>query len=141
MGFAEIIARRNKALDVEAAARKARDDKEAEAPEVEALLLDGENIVIHCSESSVDMPGLVICRKPSPEQVARFKQLMWKDSKDRGVVEAKSKAGEQMARHCLLYPPPERYAALVAKYGMIPEKVSKSLIEAAEAAADEVGKG
>jgi hypothetical protein len=141
MTYQEVLAKRQKALDVDIAARKARDDEQASLPEVQDLICDPDNVVIHCSEASAELPGFVICHRPGPAQVARFKQLMWKDSKDKGVIEAKAKAGEDLVRQCLKWPPAEQYAAMTNKYGMLPDRVAKFLYEASEAAADEAGKG
>lgn len=92
-------------------------------------------------DTAPEFPGCVIYRLPSPGEASRFRQIMWKESKERGVVEAKAKAGGELARACVVYPSREKYEELVATYTTLPDAVAKAIMQASDAEAEEEGKG
>lgn len=143
MGYDEKIAELQKKLDEAKLAREARDEKELDELIAKSLhpALDDTLVLVRVQDAPPHLPGHIVGTRPSGPQNDRFKQLMWKDSSQRGVVEAKSRAGEQLAAQCLVYPTKERYAELCAAFVMVPEKFAKALIEGAEAGAEATGKG
>lgn len=98
-------------------------------------------IVIECRDAAPDLPQFVALSRPTGPQTDRFKHQMWKDSKDRGVVEAKARAGADLVRQCLAWPSPEDYERLIDANRMLPDKAASALLEEVQAGAEAMGKG
>lgn len=139
MGYAEKRAEIQKKLDVAKTAREARDEKELEV--IEQYLVDDGYVVVRLPDAAPNFVGHVVCHRPKGPAYERFKQTMWKDSAQRGVTEAKSRAGAELANLCLVYPAQPDYQALIAEYAFVPDKIAEAMINAAQAGADAEGKG
>lgn len=100
-----------------------------------------EYIVVECRDAAPELPQFVVFHRPSGPQTDRFKTQMWKDSKERGVVEAKARAGADLAVQCLAWPSIEEYTKLIDANRMLPDKVAGILVEEAQAGAEAAGKG
>lgn len=83
----------------------------------------------------------VVVTTPTSGQYSKFRHTLHKDSRDRGVVEAKAKAGAELAAQCIVYPDREAYAKLCESYPAVSDAVAKKCIHLAEAGAAELGKG
>lgn len=138
-GYAERLAVLRKTKASTTSERDARDLRELDDPRVQELLADETNVVVRFKDAPPDMPGHYIGCRPSGPAIAFFKQTMWKDSAQKGVIEAKARAGEHLASQCRLYPSAEDYARLVAEFPLAPDRISKALIEAAEGGAEAEG--
>jgi hypothetical protein len=120
--------------------RQARDEKEIEEV-VRLLASDDSYLMVRFEESTSDLPGHVVVRRPGSVEMARYKQVIFTDSSQRGAVERKANAGSALAAQCLVWPSRERYNALCEKYTLVPEAIAKRLTDAADAGAAEEGKG
>ena len=98
-------------------------------------------IVIECKDAAPELPQFVVYNRPTGPQTDRFKAQLWKDSKEKGAVEAKSRAGAELARQCLKWPSPELYEQLLDANRMFADKAAGFLIEEVQAGADLAGKG
>jgi hypothetical protein len=143
MGLAEKRAELEKQRVAIADEKKARSDAEEERliDEFGVGLVDGSFVLVKLPDSPASMPGHYVGCRPAGPAVKRFTETMWRDSNQRGVLDAKASAGADLARLCLKYPEPERYAALVAAYAAAPDIIAEALIHAARAGAAAEGKG
>lgn len=123
------------------AARLARDLAEMENDVLPAMLCNETCEILRVADAPADLPGHVVVRAPEPVEMDRFRHVMFRESKERGVVEAKSRAGGQLGASCVVYPDKERYAALVAKFSGIPDEVAKLALKMSDAGAEAEGKG
>lgn len=140
MGYAEKLAQLAKLRDDEEQKRRARDEAELN-DELFALASDPKNVFVRVPEAPSHLPGHVICRTPGAPQIQRFREIMFRDSAQRGAIAAKASAGSDLASQTRLYPSAEKYAELVAECPMLPDKIAQLLIQAAEAGAVAEGKG
>lgn len=140
MGYAEKLAELQKLRDDEESKRRKRDEDEM-GDELFALASDPKNVFVRVPEAPSHLPGHVVCRLPAPVQVQRFRELMWRDSKERGVVAAKAAAGADLVQQTRLYPSADKYSDLTAAISMLPDKLAEILIKAADGAAVAEGKG
>lgn len=139
MGYEEKRAAIQAKLDAAKAERLARDEKELD--QLEEYFVDPAYVVVRLDEAAPGFAGHLVGTRPKGPAYERFKQILWRDSAQRGVIEAKSRAGAELARACLVYPSPEEYAKLVAEYSFVPDKFAEALIDAARAGAEAEGKG
>lgn len=131
----EVEAERQKLLE-----QCAKRDAE-ELPEVKRLLIEDPNrIHLRCCPTDPSMPGNIVCRLAAPEQFRRWRDTMWRDKSEPGMVEAKAKAAGLLAEGCRLYPPKERWDAMLLKYPAIGDTVGLACKEAAEASAKNTAK-
>ena len=139
MSYADKMIEIQKGLDVKKAAREKRDEDEID--KIAPYFADDTHVVVRVPDAAVKFPGHLVGTRPMGPAYERFKQILWKDSTQRGVAEAKSRAGGELARHCLVYPSAEVYDSMVAEYAFLPDKFAEALIEAARAGAEAEGKG
>ena len=140
MSYAEKLAELAKLRDGEETKRRARDEQELDE-QLFAPASDPKNVFVRVPDAPSHLPGHVVCRVPGQPQIQRFREIMFRDSAQRGAVAAKAAAGSDLASQTRLYPSAERYADLVAECPMLPDKIAQLLIQAAEAGAVAEGKG
>ena len=103
----ELQAKIQAAKDAERKARKDRSDKEFE--EIADLLISNpSHSLVEVEEAPVDLPGFVVLRIPKKAEFNKFRSTLWGSD-----LEAKSKAGIDLASVCVVYPSRDRYMALV----------------------------
>jgi len=138
--YEDLMAKRGESKAEQKAKREERDVAELQKLLDDGILADETAVLVRFPDAPPDLPGHYVGRCPSQAVAQKFRHTMWQDSSKAGIVEAKSKAGAQMASQCRMYPDETRYAALVAAFPMVPDRISQALIKAAEAGADQEGK-
>lgn len=136
----ENIAKYQEKIDADVIARKKRDDDEFDALVEAGTLPDRRLISVLLPGLPPDMPGRYIGRIPSQAVAQKFRHTMWGDSAKSGMVEAKSKAGAQMASQQRVYPTAEQYSDICDAYPMVVDRIAQALVTAAEAGAEQEGK-
>jgi hypothetical protein len=119
--------------------RKARDEAEFREHVLPALNKHGltrENL-IRCPDAPAELPGHIVIRAPKKAEFSKLNQSMWKDD---SAVEEKASAPLDVARACVLYPPRDRYDALVDAYPAVAPQVATRALALAKAGAMAMGK-
>ena len=118
------------------AAREKRSKQEWEE-HVEPLLLEhvGEYFEVEIKAASADYSQWVVIRLPTKGEYAKLRFTMW-DDKKAGAIEAKAKAGRQLAECCRVWPSVEEYEKLVERYPDVAEQCGEAAFKLARAGAD-----
>jgi len=119
--------------------RKARDEAEFREQVLPVLNKHGltrENL-IRCPDAPAELPGHIVIRAPKRAEFSKLNQSMWKDE---NAVEEKASAPLEVARACVLYPPRDRYDALVDAYPAVAPQVATRALALAKAGAMAMGK-
>lgn len=119
--------------------RKARDEAEFREHVLPVLNKHGltrENL-IRCPDAPAELPGHIVIRAPKKAEFSKLNQSMWKDE---NAVEEKASAPLEVARACVLYPPRDRYDALVDAYPAVAPQVATRALALAKAGAMAMGK-
>lgn len=119
--------------------RKTRDEAEFREHVLPVLNKHGltrENL-IRCPDAPAELPGHIVIRSPKKAEFSKLNQSMWKDE---GAVEEKAAAPLDVARACVLYPPRDRYDALVEAYPAVAPQVATRALALAKAGAMAMGK-
>lgn len=119
--------------------RKARDEAEFREHVLPVLNKHGltrENL-IRCPDAPAELPGHIVIRAPKRAEFSKLNQSMWKDE---NAVEEKASAPLEVARACVLYPPRDRYDALVDAYPAVAPQVATRALALAKAGAMAMGK-
>ena len=119
------------------AAKRSRDL--LEEIETDALLDEPANRRMKI-DTAADFPGWIVFRLPKPAEASRFRHIMFRDA-GTGVVEAKAKAGGELALSCVVHPERASYLALVASYPTLPDAIAKAVLSASDAEAEAEEKG
>lgn len=118
----------------DADARRARDEAEAEDV-FGALMADLTRRRVAVPEAAPEHPGSVVLRCPT---AAEYKRVLHVLSMDRALpetVEERARIGSITAAACVVWPPRERYEALVRAYPAVGERCGATAIGMAEAGA------
>ena len=97
MSYAEKLAELAKLRDGEETKRRARDEQELDE-QLFALASDPKNVFVRVPDAPSHLPGHVVCRVPGQPQIQRFREIMFRDSAQRGAVAAKAAARSGVAR-------------------------------------------
>lgn len=119
--------------------RKARDEAEFREQVLPVLNKHGltrENL-IRCPDAPAELPGHIVIRAPKRAEFSKLNHSMWKDE---NAVEEKASAPLEVARACVLYPPRDRYDALVDAYPAVAPQVATRALALAKAGAMAMGK-
>lgn len=121
----------------------ARAELEAEFVEHVFPLLEAneDHLHIEVPGSKAGLPKHVVLRPLSAPEFRRVKHVFAKDKSKPGVLEEQAKITEQLASGARVYPPKERYEALLEAHPAIAEKCSDALLSKARADEEEQGKG
>jgi hypothetical protein len=120
--------------------RKARDESEFREHVLPVLNKHGltrENL-IRCPDAPAELPGHIVIRAPKRAEFSKLNHSMWKDGD--GSAEEKAAAPLEVARACVLYPPRDRYDALVEAYPAVAPQVATRALALAKAGAMAMGK-
>lgn len=102
-------------LEADAKAREERDEKELEAVFAKLDEIGGtfEENVLRVPLAPATLPGHIVLRRPTKPEIGRFRAMVAKNPNDRGSNEARANASIDLGAGCVVYPEPDRYAALL----------------------------
>lgn len=103
------------------------------------LWADEDHIHVKVPDSKIGLPKHVVLRPLTSAEFRRVKHIFARDKSKPGVLEEQAKVTEQLASAARVYPPRERYEALVESKPRIPEICSDALL--AKAGTTEVQQG
>lgn len=132
--LAELATRR------ESAAKKRAATHEKEFEDAVFPLLLGDENLIHVPVPDCELAGHIVARPATRVEMSRLKSVFAKDKDKPGATEERAKVSEQLAKSCIVYPPADRYEAIVEAHPLVPEAVSDAIIARAKAAAAAEGK-
>lgn len=131
----EIRDRRENATKKE---REARDEKDLD--QIAELLGDAANGFVRVPDAAPELVGHVVFRRPTKQEIARYRAIVRRDSSERGAVEAKAKAGQELAAQCRVWPEPDQYEQLLEAHPMVADAIAVELFRLAEGGAREEAK-
>ena len=136
MAYADWQAKIQAKRDGEAKAREKRDEDEMDQHVGPIMLGRSDVDYLHVPLAAAHLPGHIVLRLPKPAEIKMVRFHMWRDAKEAGAVEAKAKAGIQLAAQCLVYPSPEKYTELTETYASVGDEAGKKAFLMAGAGAD-----
>lgn len=143
--LAKLRAVREPKIEAAAAERAARDTDELDAVFAALDEIGGtwEENVLQVKDAPPDRAGHVVVRRPNKGELARHRSIVIRANvanPERGSVEARAKASSDLALNCVVYPPAEKYQALLEFAGAVSDNVFVITMRLAEGGSREDAK-
>jgi hypothetical protein len=118
-------------------AKNARAERDAANLAEIATMFDPDE---HVKPIKIDSPasviGYVLVRRANKQEISKYVTVLHRDPNKPGQVEERVKNGPQLARNCLVWPDTEKYDAMVALCGAVPQMIASRILEVARGKAE-----